>query len=154
MFVEKDCWRTLPVSILPVIGPQRVKGLLGPVEVIEDLVRGASRGRLRGYLLDEARWDGHSAMGGIIFFSAKWEEKARISGFQRGLQLTGKNEGQRCSSPILLWWGWVRFWCFRFWWQCLHDLAPAFSSSCPSPSPNCAWVRSLFISSSVREIMC
>lgn len=55
MFVEKDCWRTLPVSILPVIGPQRVNGLLGPVEVIKDLVRGASRGRLRGYLLDEAR---------------------------------------------------------------------------------------------------
>lgn len=55
MFVEKDCWRTLPVSILPAIGPQGVKGLLWPVEVIKDLVNGTSRVRLRSYLLNEAR---------------------------------------------------------------------------------------------------
>lgn len=53
--IEKDCWRTLPVSILPAIGPQGVKGLLWPVEVIKDLVNGTSRVRLRSYLLNEAR---------------------------------------------------------------------------------------------------
>lgn len=46
MFVGKDGWRTLPVSILPAVGPQRVKGLPWPIEIVKDLVDGTSRVRL------------------------------------------------------------------------------------------------------------
>lgn len=53
MFVEKNCWITLPVRILFIIGPHGLKGLFWPIEFIKDLINCASRVYLSGYLLNE-----------------------------------------------------------------------------------------------------